>query len=219
MNPARICKSNHCDDRFEREALLAGYPRVAGLDEVGRGCLFGPVAAAAVVLNLEAIPLGIDDSKKLSIKHRGKLADEIKQTAIDYAIAFVDSADVDKFNILEATREAMSRAVQGLKQRPSFLLCDGIVLPGVSIAQLEIIKGDSLSVSIAAASIIAKVARDELLDQLALEYPGYELEKNKGYGTARHLKALRQLGPTPLHRYTFKGVLDRNLNLPFVALE
>jgi ribonuclease HII len=218
-DPARISKCNQCDDHFEKEALLAGYPRVAGLDEVGRGCLFGPVAAAAVVLDLEAIPRGIDDSKKLSIKHRRKLADEIKQTASDYAIAFVDSMEVDRINILEATREAMKRAVQGLKQEPSFLLCDGIVLPGINIAQLEIIKGDSLSVSIAAASILAKVARDELLDRLALLYPGYELERNKGYGTARHLQALRQLGPTPLHRFTFKGVLERNLNLPFVALE
>jgi ribonuclease HII len=218
-NPVRISKSNQCDDHFEREALRAGHPRVAGLDEVGRGCLFGPVAAAAVVLDLQAIPLGIDDSKKLSIKHREKLADEIKQAAIDFAIAFVDSTVVDRINILEATREAMKRAVRGLKQEPSFLLCDGIVLSGISIAQLEIIKGDALSVSIAAASILAKVARDELLDRLALDFPGYELEKNKGYGTARHLEALRRLGPTPLHRRTFKGVLEPMVNLPFVALE
>jgi ribonuclease HII len=219
MKTARFSRSNRCDDHFEREAHHAGYPIVAGLDEVGRGCLFGPVAAAAVVLDLSAVPPGINDSKKLSIKQRKRLADEIKQAAIDYAIAFVDSKEVDKINILEATRKAMKGAIRGLKQSPSYLLCDGIVLPNIGISQCEIIQGDSLSVSIGAASILAKVARDEMLDQLALQFPGYGLEKNKGYGTAEHLKALRQLGPTPLHRFTFKGVWDQNLNLPFTALE
>ncbi len=206
-----------CTDNFERGALSAGFCRVAGLDEVGRGSLFGPVAAAAVILDLGNVPDGINDSKKLSIKQRNRLADEIKQTAIDYAVAFVDSAVIDRINILEATRLAMKKAIQDLHHEPSFLLCDGIVLPGIGIAQREIIQGDSLSISIAAASILAKVARDEMLDWYAREFPGYGLEKNKGYGTSGHLEALRRLGPTPLHRLTFKGVLDRNLSLPFAA--
>jgi ribonuclease HII len=127
----------------------------------------------------------------------------------------VESAVVDKINILAATREAMANAICGLKEMPSFLLCDAISLPGVEIPQRGIIKGDCQSVSIAAASILAKVARDRLVLQLAKEYPGYELEKNKGYGTARHLRALRQLGPTPLHRLSFRGVVDFGPELPF----
>jgi ribonuclease HII len=217
VKKAGSIEGNSCNARFEHEAICAGFSRVAGLDEVGRGCLFGPVAAAAVVLNLNAVPPGVNDSKKLSIKQRLRLADEIKKTAEDYTIAFIDSAEIDHINILEATRKAMQLAVEGLKKKPSFVLCDGIFLPGMAIPQREIVKGDSLSVSIASASILAKVARDQLLDQLSLLYPGYGLEKNKGYGTAQHLKALRKLGPTPLHRLSFKGVYDWNFNLPFPA--
>ena len=205
----------HCDDLFEREALAKGFMVIAGLDEVGRGALFGPVAAAAVILDLDRLPPGIDDSKKLTANQRERLADEIRKTAKDYSIAFVESTVVDKINILAATREAMAEAICGLKEKPSFLLCDAIFLPGVEIPQRGIIKGDCQSVSIAAASILAKVERDRFILQLAKEYPGYELEKNKGYGTARHLRALRQLGPTPLHRRSFRGVLDPVFELPF----
>jgi ribonuclease HII len=204
----RMKAAGQCDTHFEEAACQAGYPIVAGIDEVGRGCLFGPVAAAACVLDLGRLPSGINDSKKLTAKQRTKLADEIRKAARDYAIAFIEASVVDQINILEATREAMRRAVAGLKEAPAFLLCDGIYIPGIQIPQQNIVHGDALSVSIAAASILAKVERDQLIDRLAVQFPGYDLENNKGYGTARHLEALRRRGPTELHRLTFKGVLQ-----------
>jgi ribonuclease HII len=200
-------KPTFCDLTFEKLAWEQGYQRIAGIDEVGRGALFGPVCAAAVVLEIGgAIPQGIDDSKKLSAKKRLRLAEDIRAEAKDYSIAFVESSTIDQINILEATREAMRRAVGGLKERPDYLLCDGIIVTRLSIPQNYIVKGDALSLSIAAASILAKVERDRLIASLDLEYPGYDLKRNKGYGTSNHLDAIKCLGPTPFHRLTFRGV-------------
>jgi ribonuclease HII len=200
-----------CDLSFEKLALEQGYRKVAGIDEVGRGALFGPVCAAAVVLDMTRVPVGIDDSKKLSAKQRLQLAEDIREAAEDYSIAFVDSQVIDQINILEATREAMRRAISGLKNEPDYLLCDGIVITRTKIPQENIIKGDNRSVSIAAASILAKVERDWLISFLDIKFPGYDLRSNKGYATFKHLKALEILGPTPYHRITFRGVLCRQL--------
>lgn len=195
-----------CDQSFEKWTRKLGYRRVAGVDEVGRGALFGPVCAAAVVLNLEKLPPGIDDSKKLSPKQREVLAENIRETALDYSIAFVEARIIDEINILQATLEAMRQAIRGLGEVPDFLLCDGVMIPGCVVPQRSIIKGDARSVSIAAASILAKVQRDRLIAALHLEYPGYDLIHNKGYGTEKHLEALARLGPTKLHRRSFRGV-------------
>jgi len=200
-------RGSSCDLTFEKLALEQGYRRIAGLDEVGRGALFGPVCAAAVVFDLaHIIPQGINDSKKLSANQRLHLAESIRGVARDFSIAFVDSSVIDRINILEATREAMRQAINGLKQKPDYALCDGIVVTNLSIPQENIIKGDTRSVSIAAASILAKVERDGLISRLDLDYPGYDLGNNKGYPTSKHLDALKSLGPTPYHRITFRGV-------------
>ncbi|PYV45348.1 MAG: ribonuclease HII [Acidobacteria bacterium] len=200
-------RGSSCDLTFERLALEQGYRRVAGLDEVGRGALFGPVCAAAVVFDMaHTIPIGINDSKKLSANQRLQLAESIRRAAEDFSIAFVESSVIDRINILEATREAMRQAINGLKQKPDYILCDGIVITNLSIPQKNIIRGDTRSVSIAAASILAKVERDGLISRLDLDYPGYDLGNNKGYATSKHLQALNSLGPTPYHRVTFRGV-------------
>ncbi len=197
-----------CDLNFENWARNLGYLRIAGVDEVGRGALFGPVCAAAAVLDHQNLPAGIDDSKKLSPKQREVLAEKIRETALDYSIVFVDVAVIDEINILRATEEAIQNAVIALREPPDFLLCDGIMVPGCHMPQRSIIKGDAQSVSIGAASILAKVARDQLIRTLARQYPGYDLESNMGYGTVKHRQALRSLGPTLLHRRTFRGVAD-----------
>ena len=199
-------KNIRCEAALEQELRSRGFQAVAGVDEVGRGALFGPVCAAAVVLEMGAIPNGINDSKKLSPKQRRQLAENIRAEAKDYCIAFVQPSVIDQINILEATREAMRRAVGGLRERPDYLLCDGIVITALDIPQNYIVKGDALSLSIAAASILAKVERDQLITCLDLEYPGYDLKQNKGYGTSNHLAAIKSLGPTPYHRLTFRGV-------------
>ena len=195
-----------CGQTFENWAQLLGHQCVAGIDEVGRGALFGPVCAAAVILDLEKLPAGIDDSKKLSPKQREVLAEKIRDTALDLSIAFVEARVIDEINILQATFEVMRQAVRGLRQAPEFVLCDALMIPGCSIPQRSIVKGDAQSVSIAAASILAKVERDKLVCGLDAKYPGYDLANNMGYGTEKHLKALSLLGPTDLHRLTFRGV-------------
>ena len=176
------------------------------MDEVGRGALFGPVCAAAVIMNPQRIPPGINDSKTLSPRRRSKLAHEIRETAEAFAVAFVDSSTIDRINILEATRRAMLLAVQKLETRPDFLLCDGGVAVPISMPQQSIVGGDRRSLSIAAASILAKVARDRLIVNLDARYPGYGLRSHMGYGTRKHREALKRLGPTPLHRTSFRGV-------------
>ena len=195
-----------CGQIFENWAQLWGHQCVAGIDEVGRGALFGPVCAAAVILDLEKLPAGIDDSKKLSPKQREVLAEKIRDTALDLSIAFVEARVIDEINILQATFEAMRHAISGLRVAPEFLLCDALIIPGCTIPQRAIIRGDEQSVSIAAASILAKVERDRFVCGLDAKYPGYDLASNMGYGTEKHLKALSVLGPTELHRRTFRGV-------------
>ena len=184
------------------------------MDEVGRGALFGPVCAGAVIMNPQRIPAGINDSKTLSPRQRSKLADDILETAEAAAVAFVDASTIDRINILEATRRAMLLAVEKLETRPDFLLSDGDMVVPVPLPQQSIVGGDRRSLSIAAASILAKVARDRLIVNLDARYPGYDLRNNMGYGTRKHREALKRLGPTPLHRASFRGVCGLNSRPP-----
>jgi ribonuclease HII len=182
---------------------------VAGVDEVGRGALFGPVVAAAVILPKDAFPQlmasKIKDSKKLSSFRRTQLAQEISALAIDWKIGFATTAEIDQLNILQATLLAMRRAVLKLKVQPTLCLIDGNQLvPELLTLQQTIIKGDEQSLNIAAASIMAKVWRDDLVSRLALKYPLYDLERNKGYGSPHHLLALQKYGTSRLHRLSFR---------------
>lgn len=196
-----------CDNTFEREAQSNGANFIAGVDEVGRGALAGPVVAAAVILDAHRIPVGLNDSKKLTAAQREKLDVDIRATALAYAIARVEAAEIDRINILQATCQAMRNAIRMLTPAPDFLLLDAVHLKDITIQQKAIIKGDAKSVSIAAASIIAKVARDQWMVEYDREFPGYGFARNVGYGTAAHLQALREIGPSPLHRLTFGQVL------------
>lgn len=193
---------------------LSGYSDIqqgliAGVDEVGRGALFGPVVAAAVILPESAIPVlmaaKIKDSKKLSSSRRIQLAQQICALAIDWKIGFASSAEIDSINILQATLLAMKRSVLKLKVQPALCLIDGNQLvKGLLMPQQTIVKGDERSLTIASASIVAKVWRDDLVMRLASKYPMYDLEQNKGYGSQRHLRALQQYGASPLHRRSFR---------------
>jgi ribonuclease HII len=191
--------------RFEKEAWQLGSRLVGGVDEVGRGCLFGPVVAAAVVLNPEDRIRGLRDSKLLPEEARERLAVQIRQRALCWAYAAVDAAQIDIINILQASRLAMLNAVRQLHPEPDFLLVDAVRLDH-PCAQRALIHGDALSASIAAASIIAKVERDRMMRELDRDYPQYALASNKGYGTRAHRAALLEYGPTPLHRMTFAPV-------------
>ncbi|MFN7927559.1 MAG: ribonuclease HII [Blastocatellia bacterium] len=202
-----------CDLSFEREAESLGARFIAGVDEVGRGALAGPVVAAAVIFDLNRIPAGLNDSKKLSAAQREKLDVEIRATALAYAIARVEAAEIDRINILQATCQAMRAAIRMLAPAPDFLLLDAVQLKDLAIKQKAIIKGDAKSVSIAAASIIAKVARDQWMVEYDREFPGYGFARNVGYGTAVHLEALRAIGPCPLHRRSFRQVLPESPQL------
>ncbi|MBC7962027.1 MAG: ribonuclease HII [Steroidobacteraceae bacterium] len=193
---------------FERLAHAQGFQSVAGVDEVGRGPLAGPVMAAAVILPQGLNIPGVDDSKKLSSHKRELLFDVITAKALSIGIGTIDPEIIDSINILQATRLAMLNAVQQLEPQPDYLLIDGITPLNTGIPQKTIKKGDSLSLSIAAASIIAKVTRDRLMVEMDLLYPGYGFSGHKGYGSALHLEALRQLGPSPIHRLTFGGVKE-----------
>jgi ribonuclease HII len=196
-----------CSSRFEREARQRGWLRIAGLDEAGRGALFGPVFAAAVILNPKRRIVGLDDSKKLTAERREVLAQRIREHSLAWCVAQVDARSIDAWNIYQASRRAMSEAVAGLSMQPDFLLIDAMHLD-LLVEQKPLIKGDARSVSIAAASILAKVERDLLMQALDAEYPAYGLAAHKGYGTPAHLAALRQHGPSPLHRFSFAPVRD-----------
>ena len=176
---------------------------IAGIDEVGRGPLAGPVVTAAVILPEDFDVLGVDDSKKLSPKKREELYELIMEKAIAVSIGRREPEDIDRINILEATKEAMADAVMGLPVKPDHLLIDAVKLSGLKIPQTSIIKGDARSVSIAAASIIAKVTRDREMIEMDEKYPGYSFASNKGYGTKAHYDGLSKLGPCPIHRKTF----------------
>ena len=190
----------------ERRLFSSGYRLVAGIDEVGRGCLAGPVMAAAVILDPARPIRGLMDSKLLAPAERERLARRIADRALACGLGSIDAPEIDRFNILRATREAMMRAVESLTVRPDFLLIDALTLPAVSLPQRSLVRGDSLSVSIAAASILAKVYRDGMMCSFHAEYPMYRFAANKGYGTRAHRQALRRFGATPLHRRTFRGV-------------
>jgi ribonuclease HII len=191
--------------RHERAARKAGYRTIAGLDEAGRGALFGPVFAAAVVLD-PARPLrGLDDSKRLDPERRQVLALRIRERARAWAVGAADAFEIDRVNILEASRLSMSRALGRMSVACDYLLIDAVRLD-VSLPQLPLIHGDALCRSIAAASILAKVERDAALDAWDRVFPEYGLAHNKGYGTPDHLEALRRIGPTPLHRFSFAPV-------------
>ena len=201
-------------ERLEKELLrleaMKAYEKenkdcalICGIDEAGRGPLAGPVAAGAVILPRDCTILYLNDSKKLSEKRREELFLEIKEKALAWNVAVVSPARIDEINILQATYEAMRAAIDGLSQTPDLLLNDAVTIPGIEIPQIPIVKGDAKSVSIAAASILAKVTRDHLMAEYDKLNPGYGFAKHKGYGTAAHIAALRELGPSPIHRRTF----------------
>lgn len=189
--------------KFENEAYENGYACVCGVDEAGRGPLAGPVFAAAVVLGRGQIIDGVNDSKKLSEKKREALFDKIKEEALFYSIASVDEKTIDEINILNATFLAMKKAVEGLEIKPDFAMIDGNKTPDLSIDCEAVVKGDANSVSIAAASILAKVSRDRYMLEMAEKYPEYKFEKHKGYGTKLHYEMLDEYGPSEIHRQTF----------------
>jgi len=194
------------DFTFETAAMARGLARVAGVDEVGRGPLAGPVTAAAVVLDPDCIPPGLNDSKKLTAPRRVALA-AILRAACDHCVVHVSPAEIDRLNILQASMAAMARAVAGLRFAPDHVLVDGNRLPPALVGRAEaMVKGDARSLSIAAASILAKVARDAVMGDLARDFPGYGWARNAGYPTAEHRAALKTYGVTPHHRRSFAPV-------------
>lgn len=191
------------DLAFEYEAYRQGYRYIAGVDEVGRGCLAGPVVAAAVILPAGLIIDGVNDSKRLTPSKRESLFEVINQRAVTTGIGIVENEDIDRINILRATIQAMEMAVKNLKILPDYLLIDAVTLSNLGIPQRSIIKGDMLSVSIAAASIVAKVTRDRLMARQHVLFPAYDFISNKGYGTRDHIHRLRRYGPSAIHRRSF----------------
>lgn len=193
---------------FEKQALAEGYRFIAGVDEVGRGCLAGAVVAGAVILDLQKpLPKGLNDSKQLTREQRETIAEKIRQRAVCYAVAEVDAEEIDRINILQASKKAMRLAVEKLQPGADFLLVDALQLKDVLLPQKGIIRGDAISASIAAASVIAKTYRDGVMRELHEVYPQYGFSSHVGYGTKAHWTALREHGVCPLHRMTFKGVL------------
>ena len=191
--------------QYERALLAKGLQYIAGVDEVGRGPLAGPVVCAAVIMPLddESIIVGVDDSKKLSAKKRETLAEEIKKRALAYTIVEVSEQEIDEINILEATKLGMKKALETLEIAPQSVLTDGNMTLNIDFPQKSVIGGDALCYSIGAASIIAKVYRDKIMDDYAKEYPQYAFDSNKGYGTAAHIQAIKEYGLCPIHRRTF----------------
>lgn len=185
------------------EKKYSSYAHICGIDEVGRGPLAGPVVAGAVILPANCRILYINDSKKLSAARREELYDVIGREAVSVGIGIVPCDLIDEINILNATYEAMRRAVKNLTTEPDLLLNDAVTIPGIDTPQVPIVKGDARSISIGAASIMAKVFRDRMMEEYDRMYPGYGFASNKGYGSADHIKALRSLGPCPIHRKTF----------------
>ena len=198
----------------ENELRAQGHKFVAGLDEVGRGPLAGPVCAAAVILPNDFDHPVLNDSKKLTEKQRERIYDELTSSKqVHWRCIFVEVEEIDRINILQASREAMRRALLGLKKKPHYALIDGLPVPDFPIPQRALVKGDSISYSIAAASVIAKVTRDRLMMKLHKKYPHYGFASHKGYGTPMHLEALRLHGPCPLHRRSFEPVAQLTLGL------
>ncbi len=193
---------------FENQAIADGYRLIAGVDEVGRGCLAGTVVAAACILDLsKPLPEFLNDSKKITAKRREAIAEELKENALCYAVGEVSAEEIDRINILQATKKAMRLAIENLKPEADFLLIDAVQLKEISTPQKAIIKGDAISASIAAASILAKTYRDAQMCELDLIYPEYGFAKHVGYGTKAHFEAIKQHGACAIHRKTFRGVL------------
>ena len=204
--------------RHERRLYADGFRSVAGVDEVGRGCLAGPVVAGAVVLDRRSRVRGLRDSKLLPASERGRLARLIAGRAVAFALGVVDPDEIDRTDILRATLLAMKRAVGALSVRPDYVLVDALTIPEIGIPQGGLVHGDRISASIAAASIVAKFYRDEMMQSFHALYPAYGFDRHKGYGTPDHYDALRRFGPTPLHRSTFRGVRPgAPAGLPFPA--
>lgn len=197
------------DYEFEKAAVNSGFSCICGVDEAGRGPLAGPVCAAAVILPEGAVIEGLDDSKKLTEKKREGLYDIIKQTAVAYSVAYGTLEEIETVNILEATYLAMNRAIDGLTVKPDFALIDGNRVPrGIKIPCETVVKGDSKSMSVAAASVLAKVTRDRLMLEYDKKYPEYNFKKHKGYGTKEHTELIKQYGPCEIHRLSFlKNIL------------
>jgi ribonuclease HII len=194
-----------CSWRFEEEGRSEGRRRVAGCDEVGRGALCGPVVAAVVILGDGFDSDGLDDSKRLTERQREALATRIREGARAWAVGCAEPREIDRINILRATYLAMQRAVSALAEGPDLLLVDALSVPGLTVVQKAIVKGDALSYSIAAASIVAKVARDAMMRVWDERYPGYGLAHNMGYASEDHREAIRRLGPSEIHRRSFHG--------------
>lgn len=219
MPRPRDPKDFECTWRLEQQAYRRGWIYVAGCDEVGRGAMIGPLYAAAVILDPAGPIDGVDDSKKLTPPRRTELADKIRAAAISYAVIAVSAEEVDTINVYQASRVAMIRAIKKLKPSPQFILTDAMPLWGpadalaMAIPFRGLIHGDARSVSIAAASILAKVERDAYMEQLGQLYPQYNLGQNKGYCTPEHMQRLRRHGPCPEHRKSFQPVQDWNLSL------
>ena len=185
----------------------SGFDLVAGVDEAGRGCLAGPVVAGAVIMGPVLLP-GVDDSKRLDVTQRERLAAKIREHAIAHATVAVAADVIDRVNVLEATRMAMRKALARLRPRPRIALIDAVRFQS-DMQVVPVIRGDSMSYSIACASILAKTERDRFMEDMSERFPGYEFERNKGYGSSAHRQALDELGPTPIHRLTFRSVLPR----------
>lgn len=194
--------------RYERSLWQQGITAIAGVDEVGRGCLAGPVLAAAVILPVEWGDAEIYDSKQITVAQREVLFSLIQKHAVSYGIGRIEESVIDQVNILQATCLAMEQAIAALHVRPQHILIDALTLKNVPLPQQGIIKGDQLSISIAAASILAKVTRDRLMSEYDAQYPGYGFAKHKGYGTKEHLQAIASRGPCAIHRKTFRGVKE-----------
>ncbi len=190
---------------FEKKYYDMGYRYICGIDEVGRGPLAGPVVACAVILPMDERILYLNDSKQVSRKKREELYDIIIEKAVAYGLGISSEQRIDEINILQATYEAMRMAIGNLSVKPDILLNDAVKIPQVDVQQVPIIKGDTLSASIAAASIVAKVTRDRMMGEYEKLYPGYDFENNMGYGSAKHIEAIKKLGPSPIHRKSFIG--------------
>lgn len=197
-----------CSTRFERELRKLGFGAIAGVDEAGRGCLFGPVCAAACMLDPKRPLRGVNDSKQISEQEREAVAVRLRERSVAWAIGWASAEEIDSINILQATRLAMKRAVENLPRAADYLLVDATSID-LAIPQRGVIHGDALSRSIAAASILAKTARDVRLRELDLQYPAYGFARHKGYGSPEHLAALDRWGPLPEHRYTYAPVRAR----------
>jgi ribonuclease HII len=209
-----------CDTSFEDRCQSSGAKFIAGADEVGRGALAGPVVAAACILNLDDIPDGINDSKQLTRLQRERLAREICRRAIAFSITRIEHDEIDQINILKASLRAMELAIKALRPIPDYVLIDGHQrVPNLDCPQSTIIKGDCLSVSVAAASIVAKVKRDQWMREYDEQYPGYGFASHAGYNTRMHQEAIARLGPSDIHRLTFRGVLFSQAALNFSGPE